>query len=452
MTDTDTNAMPLEPDDPRISEWIDGRLPAAEAAAIERAVRATPRLAALVADLRAIKAASRDAAHLAPPAGFADRVMAAVTAAAPAVDHPAGDPSGDEAVDQEWEAVEAERIAAERAEAAVDLAEAARAHRPRPWPWMALVGALAAGVLVTVVLNLPGDGRRDVALAPAPEAEQGVPKMAGPAADLPAADLIVATEEAAADAAPLDLDEKFAVATRSLAAGKPAPPPPAEAKSAAPSPAAPMSSDPSAPGSSGPTSLRREAKDPGSGGKGDSGERQVVAVTLRGPAGRVAFEQRAAALGLAIATAVEGGSRDAAVMADRLARRARGTVTEAEAAEADLAGEAATGDGVVRDALVAISGPADAIERLLAETQTPPQAAGRARKAEALLESADDREGVEDGEAGEGEEQNGARPIEPRLQPARAITRVLVRLIELPAPAEPQPAEPADAGPGDTEP
>lgn len=66
----------------------------------------------------------------------------------------ASDP--DRAVDEEWRAIEAARIAEERAEAAADLVEAAREPAARRrWPWLAIVFALAAGLLMTLVLNRP---------------------------------------------------------------------------------------------------------------------------------------------------------------------------------------------------------------------------------------------------------------------------------------------------------
>jgi hypothetical protein len=158
---------PLTPDDPRLSEWIDGRLSAAEAAAVERAVSRLPELARLVADLRAIKAAARATAAASPPAGFADRVMAAVAADRAPRGDPAQDPS-DRLVEAEWLAIEAERIAEERAEAAADLAEEiapARAAGRRPWPWLTIATALAAGLLATVVLNFPPRGPDEVQVA-----------------------------------------------------------------------------------------------------------------------------------------------------------------------------------------------------------------------------------------------------------------------------------------------
>ncbi len=155
---------PLNPDDPRLSEWIDGRLSPPEAAAVERAVNRSPELARLVADLRAVKAAARQATAASPPPGFADRVMAAVVADK----RPPDDAASDRLVAAEWRAIEAERIAEERAEAAADLADEiapARVAGRRPWPWLTIATALAAGLLATVVLNFPPRGPDEVQVA-----------------------------------------------------------------------------------------------------------------------------------------------------------------------------------------------------------------------------------------------------------------------------------------------
>jgi hypothetical protein len=342
MTRPVSNLPPLTPDDPRISEWIDGRLTAGEAADIERAVQESPTLAALVADLRAIKAAGRLGPAAAAPAGFTERVMARL--GEPAADQT--DP--DRVVDDEWEAIEAERIAAERAEAAADIEATGRRNRHR-WPWLALAGALAAGVMATVVLNLPGDGGREVALAPAPEAVLAVSRE---------------KKQAAASEADSDRLARDETVASSFGAGLPS---------------APRQRD---------------------GLRGAGGGARVVSVTVRGPAGRAAFEQRAAALGVTLADAGEGRGRSLdtrAAAEDRLARQATRSLPE----------------------VIAISGPADAIEQLLAETLGTSPAAAPARKA---------------------------------LREKAAVARVLVRLVEQPEPALPQPAEAGNIEPGDSEP
>jgi len=128
---------PLDAADPRISEWLDGRLPAAEAAAVERAVGESPELLALVADLKRIRAGLKSLPAASPPADFSDRVMAGVRATgrqAPAVPPAAG--------------------------------SAARSPSGQRFAWAVLATALAAGLLVAVVLNLTEPADRQVAMAP----------------------------------------------------------------------------------------------------------------------------------------------------------------------------------------------------------------------------------------------------------------------------------------------
>ncbi len=129
---------PLDAADPRISEWLDGRLPAAEAAAVERAVGESPELLALVADLKRIRAGLKSLPAASPAADFSDRVMAGVRAAgrpAPAVSPAAGGAAG--------------------------------SRSRRRFPWAVLATALAAGLLVAVVLNFTEPADRQVAMAPA---------------------------------------------------------------------------------------------------------------------------------------------------------------------------------------------------------------------------------------------------------------------------------------------
>jgi len=164
-----TPHLPLDAGDPRISEWIDGRLAAAEAAEVERAVRESPTLTRLVADLRAVKEAARIVPVVSPPGGLVDRVMGAVVSGGGAAPSDA-DAESDRVVEQEWRAVEAERIAEERAEAEADVPQAVTPPSgPVPgdsrgaWPWLAVGAALAAGVLATVVLNRRDESPREIA-------------------------------------------------------------------------------------------------------------------------------------------------------------------------------------------------------------------------------------------------------------------------------------------------
>ncbi|MEX0670428.1 MAG: hypothetical protein WD060_08240 [Pirellulales bacterium] len=154
-------ASPLTFDDPRISEWIDGRLVVSDADFVARAVAASPELTRFVDDLRLLKAAVAGVEAAQPPAGFVRTVMEAVASEEPVE---AGD---DSAVEAEWQRLEAERIAEEIEEARDDVADATRQQRRPPWTWLAMLASLAAGVLVAAGLNLlPQQGGREVAMAP----------------------------------------------------------------------------------------------------------------------------------------------------------------------------------------------------------------------------------------------------------------------------------------------
>ena len=71
----------------------------------------------------------------------------------------------DDAVDAEWRKLEAERIAEERDEAGEDALDG-----PAPsarWPWWAFAAALAAGVILSIMINSPAMlSRRPAADAP----------------------------------------------------------------------------------------------------------------------------------------------------------------------------------------------------------------------------------------------------------------------------------------------
>lgn len=215
-------APPLNPDDPRLSEWIDGRLSPPEAAAVERAVNRSPELARLVADLRAVRAAARQATAASPPPGFADRVMAAVVAERAVHDGGGSDPS-DRLVEAEWQAIEAERIAEERTEAAADLEEEigpVRAAKQPTWPWLTIATALAAGLLVTVVLNVPrpDPGPVEVAVLTDREAE---PRDRNRALSKSAEDKAAVDSESDRDAGSDSVAARAVAPADAVAAGEP---------------------------------------------------------------------------------------------------------------------------------------------------------------------------------------------------------------------------------------
>jgi hypothetical protein len=132
----------LAADDPRIGEWIAGRLDATEAAAVAAAVAASADLTRVVAELRA--------ARNAPGASNGGP----------------GDPD-DAAIEGEWRKIEAERIAEEREEAREDLLTPEPSRRR--WPWLAFAGALAAGVIAALVLNSPKAVSRRMAASRSPD-------------------------------------------------------------------------------------------------------------------------------------------------------------------------------------------------------------------------------------------------------------------------------------------
>ena len=167
----------ITPDDPRLSEWIDGRLAAAEAAEVERAVHASPDLMQIVDDLRANRSALGQLESQEPAAGFAESLLhslGAVGNTGPRAAGHAGNPEVDPEVKAEWQRIETQRIAEEQAEAKEDSQAPRVAARPRwplrAWQTAAMAGALAAGVLVTLVLNRPRVEQegRETALVSAP--------------------------------------------------------------------------------------------------------------------------------------------------------------------------------------------------------------------------------------------------------------------------------------------
>lgn len=161
MADSHTSEpSPLAADDPRISEWIDGRLGETEAAEIERAVGTSQELTAIVADLRVMRRAMRVDPDDDTPMDVADRVMAALAS---------GGASGERSLP---------RVPT----------PAPLTRRRRPLPWWGLAGALAAGVLATIVVNWPDGNEREVALAPPPAAPVVTPRPSAAEQELVAED------------------------------------------------------------------------------------------------------------------------------------------------------------------------------------------------------------------------------------------------------------------------
>jgi hypothetical protein len=120
----------MQSDDPRLRDWVAGRLAPAAAAEVERIVRGSAELTRVVDELRAAAGGAAE---------------------------------DDVEVAAEWRQIERERIAAERAEAREDVEslarDAAAGRRVTNWPLVAMVAALVAGVVLAVLVN----GRIDAA-------------------------------------------------------------------------------------------------------------------------------------------------------------------------------------------------------------------------------------------------------------------------------------------------
>ncbi len=112
-------------DDSLLSAWLDDECTPAEAAAVEAAL-ASPDVAARLAEVASARTAVRSAPWPEPPAGFWDRVHAAVDAADGVTDS----------------------VAAPAPVVALPV-------RRRPTRWVAALGAAAAAVVAAVVL-VPG--------------------------------------------------------------------------------------------------------------------------------------------------------------------------------------------------------------------------------------------------------------------------------------------------------
>ncbi|GDX94828.1 hypothetical protein LBMAG47_04920 [Planctomycetia bacterium] len=145
---------------------------------------ASPELTRVVADLRRLKALLAGAPARPAPAGFVAEVLAALDAPprlAPGTAAGSGGGPADSRIDAEWERIELERLADEIAEAREDAAVAETTTEPRrPWPWMTMLAALAAGLLVASFVNMPPlhsvlvEKDRDVALRGAGHPQEGL--------------------------------------------------------------------------------------------------------------------------------------------------------------------------------------------------------------------------------------------------------------------------------------
>ncbi len=156
------------------------------------AVRANPQLAEVAAELRQLKELLTNAGDqpVDTSSSLTSAVMSAIAGLEPGNEDPftETDEEVDEAVEQEWQRVERDRLDEERAEALEDEEATSEARRTdglsaasdRRWLKPAMTVALAAGLLVAVMLNLgdppavdapPGRGpqARTVEVAERPE-------------------------------------------------------------------------------------------------------------------------------------------------------------------------------------------------------------------------------------------------------------------------------------------
>jgi len=461
----------IGPDDPRLSEWIDGRLPPAEAAEIARAVAGSPPLARLVADLRAIKAALGELAGSTRVAdGFAARVAAATS-------HPSRAADVEPAVEEEWRRIEAERIAEERAEAVADVAD--EAPRPRrAWSLLAIAGSLAAGILVTVLANRPGEEMRDVARAPT--------GIAAPAPET----LAAAPAARVADERKPGLSANAAGRSERDDAG-------AEIRAAVPRPGADRVVAAPAPAAATPaagSTARGEADDEVAEMLDGLDAADVVEVEVLGPDGRAAFERLLASSGLEVIggswAARAGEAAGGAPLARRSADRSLGTVREQAPAAglAEKSGPAAEMESG-NDAAAGAAQPAEVAAEVAAGVATEETAGvatdvATAKQDQPAGQDADGRFGGGAAAGGQGQTAaggagegvlvlqgsanaidaflSGIEPAGQRLRSGRSqlqqqrsrgqgpVQQQVVRVIELPAgspPAERQGPAPADPAP-----
>jgi hypothetical protein len=339
MTDPRLNP-PLSADDPRLSEWLDGRLPEADAAQIARLVAASPELTRMVADLRRQKAALAALPTSPPPAQFVETVLAALDAA--------GDTADDDAeVEAEWRRIERERLDEEIAEARDDAAEPVDEPMRHRWPWLALAGALAAGVLAAVVINRPGGmADREVALVAPQQGERSETKRAAAEArqgDTDADQDTWLPERAAAGEAGAANRNADADKVTGLAAAAPAAPAAAQAQGAG----------------------------VGGGGGGKEPRVRTVSYRIRTAADRQRLESLLAASGRMTMDRANRKLLEKSKGAERM-RREAATDEVAKALEAPEAEWRRGVPGGPASEQIAISGPADMMARLAAALEASP--------------------------------------------------------------------------------
>ena len=159
--------MVMNPSDPRISEWLDGRLSKQEAAEIELLVRSDRHLLRDVEEIRAARILLATVAKLKVAPDFSQSVMAAI---ARGVGDEISDPTGspdlaglsreDRGIEEEWRSIERQRVAAEIDEAKEDVGSSVLSAQHSDvfnvrsrWLIVPLSTALAGGLLVAFAIN-----------------------------------------------------------------------------------------------------------------------------------------------------------------------------------------------------------------------------------------------------------------------------------------------------------
>lgn len=157
----------MNPSDPRISEWLDGRLSKQEAAEIELLVRSDRHLLRDVEEIRAARILLATVAKLKVAPDFSQSVMAAI---ARGVGDEISDPTGspdlaglsreDRGIEEEWRSIERQRVAAEIDEAKEDVGSSVLSAQHSDvfnvrsrWLIVPLSTALAGGLLVAFAIN-----------------------------------------------------------------------------------------------------------------------------------------------------------------------------------------------------------------------------------------------------------------------------------------------------------
>ena len=159
--------MVMNPSDPRISEWLDGRLSKQEATEIELLVRSDQHLSRDVEEIRAARILLATVAKLKVSPDFSQSVMAAIARGVGGeISNPTGSPDlaglsrEDRGIEEEWRSIERQRVAAEIDEAKEDVGSSVFSAQHSDvfnvrssWLIVPLSEALVGGLLVAFAIN-----------------------------------------------------------------------------------------------------------------------------------------------------------------------------------------------------------------------------------------------------------------------------------------------------------